>query len=133
MSNLDTDKNIDTSKFNDLMPESDERAICFEISKPISSEGYDLNFLPKLQNMIEEQGSAAILVYFKNYQGWEEEAALADMAATFQFGAKIRKLAFVNAPEKYNTQLNVRQPLIDGDFKFFEESELQTALEWVKS
>ncbi len=120
-------------KFNTIMPESDERTLCIRVEKPISKEGYTLNFLPRLNKMIDRTGEIRILVYFQSYHGWEPEAALEDMDATLQFGDKLAKLALVNPPEREVLQRLIKKPLLRGDVRFFDEDELDDALGWVKA
>lgn len=120
-------------KFNTIMPESDDTAICIEVDKPISAEGYRDNFLPKLSKMVEQNGEARILIYFKTYKGWEEGAAGFDMESTATYGKHVAKLAFVNPPEKVIFKSKIKQPMIRGEVKFFEETDLQNAIKWVKS
>lgn len=120
-------------KYNTVMPESDDTAICIQVDKPISKEGYRDNFLPKLTDMVQKKGEARILVYFQTFQGWEEEAAGFDMEAVATYGKYVGKLAFVNPPEKVIFKIKLQQPMIKGDVQFFAENDLQTALRWIKS
>lgn len=121
------------AKYNTVMPETDDRTVCMEVDKPISLEGYKDNFLPHVENIMEKHGELRILVYFKEYKGWEEEAAKFDIEQTLHYGKHITKLAYVNPPEKIIFANKVRKPLIKGEIKFFEEKELSKAIDWVKA
>lgn len=119
-------------KFNTIMPETTDRALCVMIDKPVSLEGYKDNFLPRAHKMIEQYGEARFLVYFKKYQGWEEEAAIMDFAATQTIGGKVNRFAIVNPPPKYIALQTLRKPLMSGETRYFNEDELQDAIIWVK-
>lgn len=120
-------------KYNTIMPETDEKTLCVEVDKPISGEGYRDNFLPRLKNMVEKTGEARILIYFKKYEGWEEQAANFDMQTTVEYGKFVKKLAFVNPPEKLVFKNKIKEPLFKGETQFFTETDLPKALSWVKS
>jgi hypothetical protein len=120
-------------KFNRLMPESEGPVLCYEISKPISSEGYAENFLKPVTKIIETYGEVRILTYFTSYRGWEEQAAEMDLIAHVEIGQFATKMAFVNTPEKEVMARLIRKPLIKGEVRFFTEDRLQDAIIWIKS
>ncbi len=120
-------------KFNTVMPETTDNALCLRIDKPISVEGYQENFLPRIWKMVEDHGEIRLMTYYHDYQGWEEEAAMFDMAATLQYGKYLKKLALVDAPDKLVTQYMVKKSLISGEVEFFESHQLQDAIAWTKS
>lgn len=120
-------------KFNPIMDESDDRAVCISVEKPISHEGYTENFLPRLDDMIQKHGEARVLVHFKEYKGWEENAAMEDMVAFLNYGQRVRKIALVNAPETKKRHLQLAKTLIAGDVEFFDTEHLPNAIDWVKA
>lgn len=120
-------------KFNRLMPESEGPALCYEISKPISREGYIENFLNPAKKVIESYGEIRLLTYFTSYRGWEEQAAELDIIAYLEMGQFVTKMAFVNTPEKEVMPRLIKKPMIKGEVKFFPEDRLQDAITWVKS
>jgi hypothetical protein len=69
-------------KFNTIMPETTDRTLCMMVDRPISADGYKENFLPRVKNMLERYGEIRCLIYFKNYQGWEEAAAAMNFSAS---------------------------------------------------
>lgn len=125
-------ENPNIEKYNILMPESDDAALCIQVDKPISKEGYEENFCPRMRDMIARHGGVRLLLYFTNYQGWEPEAALTNMGALTEFGPKVIKYAMVNPPNKEILRRKVNGLLISGETRVFEASELQDAIAWVK-
>lgn len=120
-------------KFNRLMPESEGPVLCYEISKPISAEGYEENFLVHVRRILETYGELRLLNYFTAYQGWEEQAAQMDLLAHVDLGKYVTKIAFVNAPEKEIMARLIRKTLIKGQLRFFSKNQLAEAIDWVKS
>ena len=114
------------------MPESDEFALCMQVDKPISEEGYRDNFIPRITEMVDKNGEIRLLVYFKKYDGWEQEAVGFDLESTLNFGKYVKRFALVNTPEKMMFAYKLKQPMINGEIKFFGEDELPKALVWVK-
>ena len=90
------------------------------------------NFLPRVQKIIENHGELRLLIYYSNYQGWEEGAIASDMSATAEFADKLVRFALVNPPEKEVFQKKIKAPLYAGPVKIFEENELGQALDWVR-
>ena len=121
------------NKFNKIMPETDDRVLCVEIIKPISDEGYELNFLAKLDKMLALHGEIRIVIYYSDYKGWEPEAALNDMNATLKYGKNVKKLALVNPPEREIFQRKIKQSLVKGEIQYFNKENLQGAIKWAKS
>lgn len=120
-------------KYNTVMPETDDRTLCMQIDKPISKEGYRDNFIPRIKEIIDKHGEIRILIYFKQYDGWEEQAAGFDIETTVQYGRYVKKLAFINPSEKMIFNNKIREPLIKGDTEYFEEEDLDKAIKWVKN
>lgn len=125
---------METDKFNTIMPETDDRALCIMVDKPISGEGYTVNFLPRFLDIVNRHGEVRLLVYYKAFQGWEEKAAESDMDLTSRYGKKIRRMALVNPPHSEALQKKLKAPLFDPQaIRLFEEKDLDKALAWVKA
>ena len=70
-------------------------------------------------------------MYYKEYHGWEAEAALMDMGGLAEFGGKVIKFAMVNPPKRELVRLNVKKSLLSGENMVFDEKDLDEALRWV--
>lgn len=114
------------------MPETTDRELCIMVDRPMSAEGYKDNFMPRIQAMLEKYGELRILAYFKNYQGWEQEAATMDFATTPLIATKLKKCALVNPPESILLAAAIKKPITLGETKVFTEQELSQALVWIK-
>ena len=113
------------------MPETTDRVLCILVDRRMSAEGYRDNFLPRVEKMLAQHGELRVLVYFKNYQGWEEEAAAMDFAATQAIASKLKKCALINPPPAMMTLTQLRKPITLAETRVFTEEEFQQALAWV--
>lgn len=122
-----------TEKFNRLLPESSGATLCYEISKPITVEGYQSNFLEPAKKIIAEYGELRLVLYYIDYKGWEADAARQDLSMNLEMGKYLKKMALVNAPEKEIMARVLRQPLSSGELRFFDKDKLQDAIAWAKT
>lgn len=120
-------------KFNIIMDETEGSTLCVQVEKVISAEGYAENFLPRINEIVQKHGELNILIYYKSYKGWEEDAAKQDMVTSALFSKNLKKLALVNPPEKEVFQRTLKNALSKTELKLFNEEDLQKALEWVKA
>lgn len=119
-------------KFNEYLEDwSTDTAIWFLINKPISKEGYEMNFLPRLKQVMETQGEARIGLVFDEYKGYEKQAVASDMEALIQYGKHVKKIAMVNPPEKVILQFKFKEPLISGEIQYFDAAEKDKAIAWL--
>lgn len=123
----------ENQKFNEIMPETTECALCMKIYKTITSQGYEENFLPRINEMIETQGTIRVLVYFKDFKGWEADAARNDMQTYARVAKKFTKIALVNPPETEVFRRFVKRAAFTGKLELFNESDLNEAIEWVNA
>lgn len=120
-------------KYNEVMPQTTDRVLCIAVDKPVSVEGYEENFLPRIKKMIEKTGEIRLLIWWRHYKGWELGAAIDDLEATARFGSKVKKMAYVNAPEKLIEKVSIQKSLYAGQIHFYESDALDEALDWVNS
>lgn len=122
-----------SNKYNIVMPETDDSCLCLQIEREISGDGYKENFLNRVDKMLAVYGEIRFLIYYKNFSGWDKEAAMLDISANARLRDKIHKVAMVNAPESEAMRGLMREGTLSGHIRMFEEHELEEALIWVKS
>ncbi len=120
-------------KYNTIMPQTNEKILCVQIDKVISEEGYKQNFIPKVEKMLKTQGEIRILIYYKEFKGWEKNAAMMDLQTSAEYADKIKKLALVNAPDKEIFQKKLKQEIMGGNIGFFSEEDIEQAIKWVSN
>jgi hypothetical protein len=123
---------VPLSEPNHFVPEwSNGPVIAFDIAHPISVDGFREKFLPVLEEKINEYGEVRILLHFTEYQGWEEAAARLDLDTTARFGRYVTKLAVVNPTRTVILLYKVKEPLLNGEARFFSHGDLAEALKWI--
>ena len=122
---------MDDTKFNTILSQPGAPVLHIEIDRVISADGYAENFLPKLEEMVEKHGEIRILIHYKDYKGWEVEAAKQDMFFSVIFAKQIAKLALVNPPEAEVFQRTIKKSMTSGEIKLFNASNLEDAKKWV--
>jgi hypothetical protein len=119
---------------NTFVPEwSNGPVLGFVVDHPITAHGFDSNFMPRVQAVLDKYGEVRLVVHFRAYKGWEEDAAQKDMGATLAIGKYFTKIALVNASERLVALFKVKQVVMPGEIRFFAESELQQALDWANT
>ena len=123
---------MDKTQLNEIMPETDDRVICIRVDKPISGEGYKTLFLPLAHKMAADHGEIRMVVLFEKFQGWEEEAAMTDLASTMFLAHHLKKLAIVNLPDNMVQYIGMRQAALKTDLRIFDTHQFQDALNWAR-
>lgn len=113
------------------MPHSGGAFLAYEIVRPISREGYAV-FLEITNAIINKYGELRLLLYYKNFEGWEREAAEMDLEAHITIGHNMKRFAIVSAPEREIMSRMIKKPMLGGEIRFFSENRLDDALAWVK-
>ncbi len=116
-----------------IMPELNERTLCFMVDGPMLAEEYK-TAEQYIDAMLESQGELRILVYFKNFSGWEEAATRSDADFTLRYSSRITKLAAVQPPAIFIAQMKFKEPLQKNmALRYYEESQLQEAIAWINA
>jgi hypothetical protein len=123
---------MNAQHYNEVMPETDDRHLFMKIDKPITEEGYRMNFMARIEEMVARHGEVRMLLWYKNYEGWEKEAAKLDIETTVIHRDKLVKCAMVNPPQKEILQKKIKQVFMSGEIRFFAEEDLDEAAQWLR-
>lgn len=116
-----------------MLPESGGATVCMQFSGTITAEDH-LILIETVERCVKDHGYVDLLLYYNSsFNGWEPEAADANMKGIIEFGQFTRKLAYVNPPQKKIIQHKLTPDLFRGELRYFEESQLKDALLWIKS
>jgi hypothetical protein len=117
-----------------VMPQSDECTLCVTLKGVVSVPEYEEHFYKPIKSMVESGCKYNLLIHYDpTYVGWDKKAAEMSFQSIIDYGHESRKLAYVNAPDSKMLQVKVAKPLLSGEVRFFDEEELEDALEWVKA
>lgn len=130
---MTSSKESDAALFNEVMPGCSDKTLYIKVTKPITTKGYEENFLPRVDKIIEKYGKFRLLVHFESFKGWEIGAARQDMETFVRLAGKIAKIALVNPPETEVFRRAIKKGVHEGEVKHFNEADLEDALKWVES
>ena len=114
------------------LPESDDMAFCFACDGLINLQDYDQYFVPGLEEIIQKRGAIYMVVWFKNYEGWDEGAMLSDLETHMKYGPEVARIAFINAPENFRLKMNVMEDHTAGEVRYYGDEDYEKAVNWVK-
>ena len=115
-----------------ILPESDGNLICLKVSGKLTDADYKA-FIPKIEDVIEEFGTAKFYVDMLDLEGWEWRAAWDDFAFGIQHWSDFTKIAMVGNKQWEELSARVADKITKADVRYFEESQAAEALVWVKS
>ena len=125
-----------TNENNKIMPETAGPVLCLEVRHKVREEFHSSTYIPLLEKMYKEHGEIRILYYYpepESFPGWEEKAALNDFDYFTANGKRFAKIAIVNAPKNVAQRWDFMSPLLGGELREFDKSELNDAQNWIKS
>lgn len=117
---------------DEIMDETGGPVLCYRATRAVSDALYS-NYIERVQLCIKEFGEFRLLIYYKNFPGWDKEAASKDLPFYAEYGRFMKKLALVNPPDKEVMAKVLRKKIIGGEMKIFTEAQLPQALEWIKA
>ena len=116
-----------------VMPESKGSTLCVEMHGSISKEDYERNFRNRIIDIVKKDQDVNLLMYYTpDYKGWEPDAADLSFKSIVELGRKVGRQAYVNPPEKIFFRNAMSKALFSGEMRYFPETQLKEALEWVK-
>ena len=117
----------------ELLPQTEGNLVAIQVSGRLTAEDYERDWLPRLNEAIEEHGKVRILVYFdETFDGWEAAAIWEDTKFGLSHISSPEKVAIVGGPAWVRKLTELLGPLVPGSYKTFETGELEDAFEWVK-
>lgn len=115
-----------------ILPQTAGKTLCVELRGVIERRDHQKHIRQNLNDIVSKHGAFNFLIYYgPDYKGWKQDAADSSMESIVDFGKYAEKLAYVNPPEQKVFIHKLAKPLFGGETRFFDEEELDEALEWV--
>ncbi|NCC22653.1 MAG: STAS/SEC14 domain-containing protein [Alphaproteobacteria bacterium] len=115
-----------------LLPESEGCLVCARYRGRIRKVDFDL-LHNKIEAVYREAGCVRLFVVFdESFTGWEPDAAESNLLSITTYAPKIERIAYVNPSAQKIFQLKLQRPMFKGLVRFFNETEYQEALDWVR-
>jgi hypothetical protein len=115
-------------------PESRANLLCLEFSGTISHQDHEKFLVEAVREIIKTYSSYKLLcVFMPDFRDWEEEAADENIKIIVECADRCERLAYVNAPKKKIYQIKLMGPLIKCPIRYFDTSQVDEALVWIKN
>ena len=115
-----------------ILPESHDDLIVFEYDGYITEHEYNSVLWSRLSEMLKKYGKLRLVCRFtKDYEGWEEGAAQANMQNIMEHVGYVKKIAYVNPPSSkvFQTKL-LGSKLFTGEIKYYNLDQFDQAVAW---
>jgi hypothetical protein len=98
----------------------------------LTREFYE-RFVPEVERQIQQYGKLRILLELRDFQGWTVGALWDDVAFEFRHGKDIERLAIVGETRWQKDMAAFCKPFTAATVKYFDESQLETARQWIET
>jgi hypothetical protein len=97
----------------------------------VEAQDYEV-FVPQAEERIRRHGSLGLLLRVRNLRGETLPAMWEDLKFDVRHYRDLSRLALVAASDSKRWMATLSRPFTAADVRFFNESELETARDWVK-
>jgi hypothetical protein len=117
----------------EILPESEGKLLGLKVRGRLTGEDYRQTLIPRLGEIIREQGRARVLLLLdQDFEGFETQAIMAD-----EFGRQHRenfdKIAVVGGSWRLWLELKVMAMMFSGEVQNFSRDQLPQAWDWLKA
>ena len=101
-------------------------------SGKLTDEDY-AELIPRLENLIAEEGRICLYVEIHDFHGWEPHAAWEDFKFGLKHGHDLKRLALVGDKQWEAWMAKIARPFTRGEVRYFDITERDEALRWIHS
>jgi len=114
------------------MDQSTGDLIGFKVSGVLTDEDYQRVLIPEIQKVINQQGKVRLLWDMEEFHGWDLHAAWDDLIYGFKINKNLSRIAILGDRQWEEWMAWVLEPFAQGELRYFHNSKLEEALEWLK-
>ena len=107
-------------------------ALALEVHGRLQREDYD-QLVPITEERIRQHGKIELLVDVTDFQGWSPAALWEELKFDVKHYGDLTKLAIVGSEGDQEWIATVSKPFTSADVRFFPESEIVAARDWVRT
>jgi hypothetical protein len=108
------------------------KVLGFKMSGKLHDEDYKA-FVPLVDKAIAEKGKVRLLAQFHDFHGWDMHALWDDIKFSTTHCTKIEKIALVGEKKWEEWMAKVCKPFTMAQIKYFNESDIESAWQWLES
>ena len=115
-----------------ILEQIQENIVATKASEKLTTKDYE-KLLPLLKNALKKHDKIRWYFEMENFEGWELKAFWKDVKFDIKHASDFEKIAMVGDKqwEKWMTEL--MKPFTSAEIKFFELSEKEKGLTWIKN
>ena len=88
--------------------------------------------VPRLERAIEEQGKLRVVIRAEHLAGWTPGALLDELKFDLRHRKDLERVAVVGSGKMVEWGTKLSRPFFSGEVKYFDTSQAQQAMDWVK-
>ena len=113
------------------IPVNVKGVVAFKAVGKLTHDDYQ-QFLPTLEQVIEEEGSISLLLELENFHGWELKAAADDYQFATSHLNAFKRIAIVGDRSWEHWLALLARPFMDVEVRYFTPDQLSEAWDWVR-
>lgn len=107
------------------------RVIGFKMSDKLHDADYK-NFVPQVEEIIDENGKARMLAWFHDFHGWDIHALWDDIKFATKHCRHLDRIALVGEKKWEAWMAKVCKPFTMATIKYFDVEQLDDAWNWLE-
>jgi len=116
-----------------IMQETEGKALVVKATGSLTSQDYEIIFIPQLKQLIDKLGKIRVVFYLdENFTGWELGAAWDDAVFGIQHRHDFEKVAVVSDKKWVEWATKIGSYFMDGQVATYAPAEFKEAVAWVK-
>ena len=116
----------------DLHEEAGGKVLVINLSGKLTKEDYE-HFVPKVEQLIQQQGQVRMLVRMHDFHGWTAGALWQDIKFDARHFKDIERLAMVGEARWQHGMAVFCKPFTKAQIRYFDRSEIDKARAWLVS
>ena len=115
----------------ELKEDAGGKVLTVKISGKLAKEDYE-HFVPKVEELIKQDGKIRILLEMHDFHGWEMSALWEDIKFDIKHFRDIERLAMVGESKWEKGMAAFCKPFTTATIKYFDGSQTAEAETWIK-
>lgn len=116
----------------DVQHETSGKYLRISLSGKLDKADYE-QFVPEIERVIKEQGKLRLLVLLHDFHGWDLSALWEDIKFDLKHFRDIERLALVGHSKWEQGMAAFCKPFTTAQLRYFDESKLAEAEQWIQS
>lgn len=113
------------------IPVNEKKVFAFKAVGRLTHDDYQ-SFLPKLEQLLADEGRISILLELENFHGWDMEAAMDDYRFGMAHQESFERIAIIGDKRWEKWMAFLTKPFVEAKVRFFEHEDIGKAWDWLR-